>query len=89
VQAIVRKEPRQSWVEKLQAAGVPSAPIQTIPEVLETPQTKALDILEDVPGTTLKLVGMPLSFNGKRPIMRTVPPRLGSSNQDFSVTNKD
>ena len=89
VQAIVCKEPRKSWVEKLQAAGVPSAPIQTIPEVLETPQTKALDILEDVPGTTLKLVGMPVSFNGKRPIMRTVPPRLGSSNQDFSVTNKD
>jgi crotonobetainyl-CoA:carnitine CoA-transferase CaiB-like acyl-CoA transferase len=87
VQNIVGNEPREVWVERLRAVGVPSAPIQTIPEVLETPQTLGLDILQPVPGTPLTLVGLPISVNGERPAMRTPPPPLGSANDD--VFNQD
>jgi crotonobetainyl-CoA:carnitine CoA-transferase CaiB-like acyl-CoA transferase len=87
VQEIVGSEPRDVWVERLRAVGVPSAPIQTIPEVLETPQTLGLDILQPVPGTPLTLVGLPISVNGERPAMRTAPPPLGSANDDVFKQN--
>jgi crotonobetainyl-CoA:carnitine CoA-transferase CaiB-like acyl-CoA transferase len=83
IQAIVGKHPREHWVEKMRAAGVPSAPIQTIPEVLETPQTLALDILQPVAGTPLTLVGLPISVDGVRPAMRTAPPALGNANDEL------
>jgi len=86
VQAIVGDGPRDVWVEKLRAAGVPSAPIQTMPEVLDTPQTAALDILQQVPGTPLKLVGLPISFDGTRPAMRDAPPRLGSGDTETETS---
>ena len=89
VQAIVVNAPCSEWVEKLRSAGIPSAPVQSIPEVLATPQTNALRILQDVPGTKLKLVGMPISFDGERPSMRSIPPSLGSSNQDGEKIEKD
>ena len=89
VQATVSNAPRDTWVEKLRAAGVPSAPIQTIPEVLKTDQTDALEIMQNVPDTNLDLVGMPISFNGERPAMRMAPPPLGSANDDvFSPDQK-
>ncbi len=89
LQAIVVKKPRAEWVEKLRSVGVPSAPIQTIPEVLESSQTHALNILQDVPGTKLKLVGMPVSFDGERPPMRSAPPSLGALTQDITKFEKD
>ena len=82
VQAAVGDAPRDTWVEKLRAAGVPSAPIQNIPEVLTTDQTDALEIMQKVPNTNLNLVGMPISFDGERPAMRMAPPELGSADDD-------
>ena len=89
VQATVSNAPRDTWVEKLRAAGVPSAPIQTIPEVLKTDQTDALEIMQNVPDTNLNLVGMPISFNGERPAMRMAPPTLGSANDDVFSTDQE
>ena len=77
VQAIVGDASRETWVAKLRDAGVPSAPIQTMPEVLATPQTDALNILQKVPGTDFSVVGLPISFDGERPPMRRAPPALG------------
>lgn len=83
IQRIVGQASREHWVERLRAAGVPSAPIQTIPEVLNTPQTLGLDILQSVPGTPLTLVGLPISVDGKRPPMKTPPPPLGNANGEL------
>ncbi|MEK9722085.1 MAG: CoA transferase [Rhodospirillaceae bacterium] len=82
VQAIVGDAPRADWVDKLRAAGVPSAPVQSIPEVLAAEQTASLDILQPVPGTPLKLVGMPVSFDGERPALRRAPPALGANDTE-------
>ena len=82
IQAAVGGAPRDTWVEKLRAAGVPSAPIQNIPEVLASDQTDALEIMQKVPETNLNLVGMPVSFDGERPAMRMAPPDLGSADDD-------
>jgi crotonobetainyl-CoA:carnitine CoA-transferase CaiB-like acyl-CoA transferase len=42
------------------------APIQTTAEVLEHAQTHALGIIETPPDDEIGLVGLPLSFDGKR-----------------------
>lgn len=73
-------EPRQNWIAKLTKAGVPCAPVNTIPEVLQDPQVAALEILQEVPGTGVTLAGLPISFDGKRPQIRALGPQLGQDN---------
>jgi len=79
---ILRTQPRASWIERLEAVGVPAAPINTLPEALNEPQSRALGILQDVPGEDYKLTGSPLSFNGERPSIRSAAPRLGTGNAE-------
>jgi formyl-CoA transferase len=76
----IGQQPRQSWIEKLTAAGVPCAPVNTIPEVLKEPQVEALGILQKVADTGVTLAGLPLSFNGTRPKIRKLGPPLGQDN---------
>ena len=49
-------------------------------QVVQTAQTTALGILEDVPGHAiddLRLVAAPMEFDGHRPGTRRPPPSLG------------
>ncbi len=78
VQNVVAGQPSAHWVAVLDAADVPCAPLQSIDQVLAHPQTKALDILQDTPDKTMSLMGLPLSFDGRRPPMRQGPPSLGA-----------
>jgi formyl-CoA transferase len=75
---ILRTVPRATWIERLESAGVPAAPINTLPEALSEPQSRALGILQDVPGEDYKLTGSPLSFDFVRPAIRSAAPRLGT-----------
>jgi crotonobetainyl-CoA:carnitine CoA-transferase CaiB-like acyl-CoA transferase len=70
-------EPRQFWISRLTNAGVPCAAVNTIPDVLQDPQVAALNILQEVPGTGVTLAGLPISFDGNRPEIRKLGPRLG------------
>jgi crotonobetainyl-CoA:carnitine CoA-transferase CaiB-like acyl-CoA transferase len=65
------------WQALLEAAGVPSAPMQSIDQVLAHPQTQALGMVQKSPDGLLSLMGLPLSFNGERPPLRVAPPQLG------------
>ena len=76
---ILRTQDRASWIERLETAGVPAAPINTLPEALNEPQVRALGISQDVPGEDYKLTGSPLSFDGVRPVIRGAAPRLGTA----------
>jgi formyl-CoA transferase len=77
----IAQQPRQDWIAKLTAAGVPCAPVNTVPEVLQDPQVAALEILQEVPDTGVTLTGLPMTFNGARPKIRTLGPRLGQDNE--------
>ena len=70
--------PRAAWREKLDAAGVPNAPLQDIAEVHAHPQTAALGMLLATSNPALKLMGLPVSFEGARPQVRREPPALGA-----------
>ena len=77
IEPIMKREASAEWQKKLDAAGVPNSPIQDISEVLVHPQTQALNIMQEA-GDTMKLMGLPLSFDGKRPPLRNVAPPLGA-----------
>lgn len=78
VQDIVQTRPAAHWVELLDTAGVPCAPLQSVDQVVGHPQTKALEMVRDTPDGKMSLVGLPLSFDGVRPALRKGPPDLGA-----------
>jgi crotonobetainyl-CoA:carnitine CoA-transferase CaiB-like acyl-CoA transferase len=78
VRALLRTRARDDWLALLEAAGVPCAPIHTLPEALAQPQVVATGILQPVPGTDFRLTGVPLSFDGERPTIRGPAPLLGA-----------
>jgi len=69
-----------SWHERLTRAGVPAAPVADVADVLASPQTEALGIVQDLPHPAipdLRLVALPLSLDGERVEHRRPPPLLG------------
>jgi len=80
IRAVLAGQPRAQWLARLEAAGVPCAPIHTLPEAMREPQVQALGIVQPVPGEDFRLTGLPLSFDGQRPAIRAGAPRLGEHN---------
>ena len=78
IQAVIATRACANWVAALEEVGVPCAPLQTIDQVLDHPQTKALDILQTTPDGKMSLIGLPVSFDGQRPPLRRGPPALGA-----------
>ena len=71
---------REEWARLLDAAGLPSGPINTLDQVVADPQTEALGMIQHKPGSGLGLVGLPLSFDGMRPPFAKAAPELGEDN---------
>jgi crotonobetainyl-CoA:carnitine CoA-transferase CaiB-like acyl-CoA transferase len=65
------------WMARLEAAGVPCAPVQNVAQMIGHEQTRALGLMQDVPGSSMKFTGLPVSFDGVRPAIRSKPPALG------------
>ena len=86
---VVRQQPRDHWMQVLTAAGVPCAPVNDIAELAATPQLAAVDLLRQVPGSDLRVVGLPISFNGQRPHPRAAAPTLGQDNAALLREGKD
>jgi crotonobetainyl-CoA:carnitine CoA-transferase CaiB-like acyl-CoA transferase len=74
---IFLKQGTAYWVEKLEAAGIPCSPVQDIGQMLAHPQTAALGLVQAVPDSEMKFVGLPLRFDGQRSAPLTRPPKLG------------
>lgn len=77
---LLRSQPRAEWMRRFEAAGVPCAPVHTVPEALAHPQVQALQMLAPVPGTDFRLTALPLGIDGVRPAARSPAPRLGEHN---------
>ncbi len=74
-------DPIAVWVTRLDAAGIPNGPIQTVDQVVADAQTAALGIIQQL--GAVSLVGLPLSFNGARPPLAKLAPRLGEDNPEI------
>jgi crotonobetainyl-CoA:carnitine CoA-transferase CaiB-like acyl-CoA transferase len=75
-----------NWAAKLEAVGVPNGPIQTVDQVAAHPQTEALGQIQSSPDGILRLVGLPLSFDGVRPAFVQRAPGLGEHNAEILGT---
>jgi len=84
LQEFFHQRPTAEWLARLDAAGVPAAPIQSVDQVVAAEQTKALGILQKAPDLDMTLVGLPLEFDGQRPPYRFSAPTLGEHNDLLS-----
>ena len=73
---IFAKKTRAQWCDILGTAGVAGIPVQNLGEAATSEQTLASEMLQDCPGDDLKLIGLPLRFNGDRPRPRWAAPDL-------------
>jgi crotonobetainyl-CoA:carnitine CoA-transferase CaiB-like acyl-CoA transferase len=78
---IFAAEPIAAWGERLEAAGIPNGPIQSVDQVVADPQTVALGMIQKMAGSAVSLIGMPLSFDGTRPPLEKLAPQLGEDNR--------
>ena len=81
---VFRARPSTEWQSRLDAVGVPAAPIENVAQVVASKQTEALCILQKAPDLDLTLVGLPIEFDGKRPPYRSSAPTLGEHNDLLS-----
>ncbi|MCL4740031.1 MAG: CoA transferase [Burkholderiaceae bacterium] len=72
-----------AWIGLLDAAGVPCAPVQDVAQMLDHPQTRALGIVQPVPGSSAPMIGLPVRFDGARPQPRSASPALGAHTPAF------
>ena len=83
IEAEMAKRSNAEWIGLLEAAGIPCAPVQNVAEMLAHEQTAALGLLQDVPGSAMKFIGLPVSFDGVRPVLRSRPPKLGEHDDEL------
>ena len=76
----------KSWVSRIEAAGVPCAPINTVPMVLDEPQVKHREMLRHLPhplaGTIPQIVS-PLRFREAALAFDRAPPLLGQHTEEI------
>ena len=87
VEAVMTTKPTEHWVERMRAQGVPHAPVQTLPEVLNSEQVTALGVIShlthDVAGE-IPIVRLPLTMSAARVTATDPPPALdGNANLGF------
>jgi crotonobetainyl-CoA:carnitine CoA-transferase CaiB-like acyl-CoA transferase len=71
---------REKLAAALNNAGVPNAPIQTIDQVAQHPQTLAVEMIPPAAPDALAMAGIPLTFDGERPRGAGAAPMLGEHN---------
>lgn len=85
IEAELAHKPAAEWAELLEAAGVPSAPINTMAEVFADPHVLARQMLVEVEHATLgsiQLPGVPMKFSATDAAVRTAPPVLGQHTRE-------
>jgi crotonobetainyl-CoA:carnitine CoA-transferase CaiB-like acyl-CoA transferase len=78
---IFAAEPIAVWARRLEAAGIPNGPIHSVDQVVADAQTAALGMIQHMRGSALSLIGLPLSFDGTRPPLKKLAPKLGEDNR--------
>ncbi|WP_326536597.1 CaiB/BaiF CoA transferase family protein [Pseudorhodoferax sp.] len=80
---VIAQQPRAWWQDRLSRAGLPCAPVQTVDELVRHPQAQALGLLDRQDGSDLAMVGLPLSFDGRRPPPLAPAPDIGQHDAEL------
>ena len=81
---ILVQRPQQVWLEQLDAASIPAAPVATVDEALHSPQAQAMNMVQHVPHPdfgTVPQVAAGFKLDGHAPPMYRHPPRLGEHDE--------
>ncbi|RMD02257.1 CoA transferase [Aquitalea palustris] len=76
---------REQWLKRLDEAGVPCGPINTVDEAFRDPQIqhRGMEIhLQDSVGQNVPLVGCPIKLSGTPVEYNQAPPKLGEHTDD-------
>ena len=88
MQPVLLTRTRQEWMGIIGEAGVPCAPVNNIAELAETEQLQAMDMMRVLPGSELKIVGLPITFDRQRPHPRRRPHRPGRDRGNLRHTDR-
>jgi crotonobetainyl-CoA:carnitine CoA-transferase CaiB-like acyl-CoA transferase len=80
VAAVLRTNTRAHWIAALEGAGVPCSPVNDIGELAAAEQFAAVDIVQTLPESGVRVVGLPISFDRRRPRSARPAPRVGEHN---------
>jgi formyl-CoA transferase/CoA:oxalate CoA-transferase len=83
--AVTRPLTARDVLDRLQAAGVPSARVSTMDQIATEPQTEASGMLPAVKHPRIaeyRAVALPIKWDGERPAADRVPPLLGEHSAD-------
>jgi len=86
VAAIMRQRPTAEWMTMLERAGIPSGPINTIPQALTDPHVLAREMVVPVDhpsAGSVNLMGIPAKFSTTPGTVRLAPPLLGQHTDDI------
>src|SRR5206468_1334117 len=75
----------ETWVNELNAAGVPCGPIYSIDQMFDDAQVKHLGIAQDVPNAEnrkVRLVGQPVTLSRTPSTMAAPPPEFGEQTEE-------
>jgi formyl-CoA transferase len=75
VSECIRHKPAAEWLEKLEAAGIPAGPINSVTQALSDVQAQHRAMVRTIAG--MPLVGSPVRLDGKRADSDLPPPALG------------
>jgi len=76
----LRAHPREYWISRLNAAGVPCGSVRNLKEVFDDAQLAAREMIarvEHASAGSIQLVGVPVKLSETPGAVRTPPPRLG------------
>jgi crotonobetainyl-CoA:carnitine CoA-transferase CaiB-like acyl-CoA transferase len=79
IEETMRTPPTAHWIERMRAAGVPFAPVQSLPEVLASEQLSALAMIDHLPHPAageIPIVRLPLTLSDADLTTHTPPPAL-------------
>jgi CoA:oxalate CoA-transferase len=80
IEAVTREATVDSWIDRLNAAGVPCGRVMTLPEVFSDPQVLAQDMVIEAeqPGHgRVRMTGFPVKLSETPPTLRRPAPALG------------
>ncbi len=81
----LRQDDTAVWREKLTTAGVPVAPVADVADVIASPQTAALEMIQPLPHPSipgLRVLAVPLSLDGRRVQHPSAPPLVGQHSEE-------
>ncbi len=83
LETVLTTKTAAEWVTELNALGVPTGPVLSVPQVLSEAQIRDRGLVTsvDLGGEQLSVTGAPVVVNGQRPVPKTPPPVLGQDNE--------